>query len=119
MNLPAVLALNFAPVEQAHAWRDAALYALSLSMGSDPLDADELPYVHEGAATGLQAVPRQGATLAWLPFWQNDPALAMDWARIVHGEMRFTLHQLVATKGHVRASMPSWRCRTKAPDGAR
>lgn len=103
MNLPAVLALSFAPVEQTHAWRDAALYALALGMGSDPLDGDELPYVHEGAAGGLQAVPSQCATLAWLPFWQRDPALAINWARIVHGEMRFTLHQPLATQGQVRA----------------
>ena len=103
MNLPAVLALNFAPVEQTHAWRDAALYALAHGMGSDPLDGDELPYVHEGATGGLQAVPSQVATLAWLPFWQADPALAIDWARIVHGEMRFTLHRPLATQGRVRA----------------
>ena len=78
MNLPAVLALSFAPVEQTHARRDAALYALTLGMGRDRLDGDELPAVHEGAAGGLQAVPSQCVTLAWLPFWQADPTLAID-----------------------------------------
>lgn len=111
MNLQAVLAHRFAPVEHSWNWRDSALYALALGMAQDPLDADELPYVYEkyvsgqwGAAGQLRAVPSMAVTLGWLPFWQDEPALAIDWPRIVHGEMRFTLHQALPVQGRVRAT---------------
>ena len=48
MNLDYVTSLRFAPTEQSYDWRDSALYAMALGMGSDPLDEDELPYVYEG-----------------------------------------------------------------------
>ena len=109
MNLQAVLAHKFAPITQSWTWRDAALYALALGIGSDPLDADELPYVYETYQRGavdprLRAVPSYCATLGWLPFWQDDPALGIAWERIVHGEMRFTLHRPLTAQGSVRAT---------------
>lgn len=111
MNLQAVLAHAFAPIEQHYRWRDAALYALALGMGSDPLDEDELPYVYEvyqrghwGERGRLRAVPSLAVTLGWVPFWQDAPALAIDWERIVHGEMRFTLHRPLASEARVRAT---------------
>lgn len=114
MDLQAVLARPFAPMEQRYTWRDAALYALSLGMGQDPLDADELPYVYEryeaghwgrlGPASPLRAVPSLCVTLGWTPFWQDEPALRIGWQRIVHGEMRFALARPLAPEGHVVAS---------------
>ena len=109
MNLQAVLAREFAPLTQSWGWRDAALYALALGFGSDPLDADELLYVYEGFqrdGTGhrLRAVPSYCVTLGWLPFWQDDPALRIGWERIVHGEMSFVLHRPLVAEGSVRAT---------------
>ena len=46
---------RFAPVIQSYDGRDSVLYALSLGIGDDPLDEDELPYVYEGRAP--RAVP--------------------------------------------------------------
>lgn len=113
MNLEAVLARSFAPLEKPYGWRDAALYALALGMAQDPLDEDELPYVYERYAAGhwgrlppaspFRAVPSLCVTLGWLPFWQDEPALRIGWQRIVHGEMSFTLHRPLAPEGHVRA----------------
>jgi acyl dehydratase len=109
MNLQAVLAHEFAPISQSWTWRDAALYALALGIGSDPLDADELLYVYEtyqrgGADPQLCAVPSYCVTLGWLPFWQDEPALGIAWERIVHGEMRFTLHRALPAAGSVRCA---------------
>lgn len=116
MNLQAVLARPFAPVVHRYTWRDAALYALSIGMAQDPLDAAELPYVYEryeagrwgqlgriGPAAPFRAVPSFCVTLAWLPFWQDEPDLAIHWRRIVHGELSFELHRPLAPEGHVRA----------------
>lgn len=114
MNLQSVLARPFPPIEQRYGWRDAALYALSLGMAQDPLDGAELPYVYEGYEQGywgrrgpaspFRAVPSLCVTLGWLPFWQDEPALAIGWQRIVHGEMSFVLQRPLAPEGHVRAT---------------
>jgi len=100
MNLEYVRSLRFAPTEQSYDWRDSALYAMALGMGSDPLDEDELPYVYEGRT--LQAVPSLCVTLGWQPFWQNDPAAEIDWVHILHGEMGFTLHRPLPVQASVR-----------------
>jgi acyl dehydratase len=99
MNLDYVTSLRFAPTEQSYDWRDSALYAMALGMGSDPLDEDELPYVYEGRQQ--QVVPSQCVTLGWQPFWQDDPAASIDWVKILHGEMGFVLHQPLPVQGRV------------------
>ncbi len=100
MLLDAVVARAFAPTEQSWSERDSILYALALGMGSDPLDAHELPYVYEGR--GLRVVPTWATTLAWTPFWQNDPATGIDWVHIVHGEEHVHWHRPLSPRGQVR-----------------
>jgi acyl dehydratase len=101
MNLDYVRDLTFAPLVQRYDARDSALYALSLGMGQDPLDEDELPYVYEGR--GPLAVPSQCVTLCWPPFWHKDPETGIAWRRILHGEQSFSLVRPLAVEGRVRA----------------
>src|ERR1700722_164871 len=72
MNLDYVVNRRFEPIIQSYDARDSALYALSLGIGDDPLDGDELPYVYEGREP--RAVPSQCVTLGWPPFWHEEPA---------------------------------------------
>ena len=101
MNLDHVRQLAFAPILQRYDIRDSALYALSLGIGADPLDEDELPYVYEGR--GPLAVPSQCVTLCWPPFWHQEPETGISWRRILHGEQTFSLLRPLAVKGAVRA----------------
>ena len=101
MNLDAVRLLQFAPIVQRYDARDSALYALSLGMGDDPLDEDELPYVYEGR--GPLAVPSQCVILCWPPFWHNEPETGIAWRRVLHGEQSFALSRPLAVEGRVRA----------------
>ena len=101
VNIDYVRALTFAPIAQAYDARDSALYALSLGMGSDPTDEDELPYVYEGR--GPLAAPSQCVTLCWPPFWHREPATGIAWRRILHGEQRFVLHRPILAEGLVEA----------------
>ena len=101
MNLDYIRDLTFAPLVQRYDARDSALYALSLGMGQDPLDEDELPYVYEGRAP--LAVPSQCVTLCWPPFWHKDPETRIAWRRILHGEQSFSLVRPLAVEGRVRA----------------
>ena len=72
MNLDFVRQRRFEPIIQRYDARNSALYALSLGMGEDPLDEDELPFVYEGH--GPRAVSSQCVTLCWPPFWHKEPA---------------------------------------------
>ncbi len=101
MNLDHVMSRNFAPIEQSYDWRDAALYALSLGIGDNPLDEDELFYAFEGRAQ--QPIPSLCVTLGWPPFWHAEPATGIAWTRIVHGEQRFTLHRPLPLQASIRA----------------
>lgn len=102
MNLQNVIERRFAPAVQSYDWRDSALYAIGLGMGSDPLDEDELIHVYEGREQ--RAVPSQCMVLGWPAFWHADPATGIDWVRILHGEMRFELHRPLPREGAVRAT---------------
>lgn len=101
MNLDYVRTLTFAPITQSYDARDSAFYALSLGVGSDPTDEDELLYVYEGR--GPRAVPSQCLTLCWPPFWHAEPETGIAWRRILHGEQRFVLRRPVPAKGLVEA----------------
>src|SRR6202451_3148983 len=101
MNLGYVVNRRFAPVIQSYDGRDSALYALSLGIGDDPLDEDELPYVYEGRA--LRAVPSQCVTLGWPPFGHDEPGAEIAWRPILHGEQSFVLHRPLPLQGTIRA----------------
>ncbi len=100
MNLDFVRQLRFEPIVQRYDERDSALYALSLGMGEDPLDEDELPFIYEGR--GPRAVPSQCVTLCWPPFWHKEPAAQISWRRILHGEQSFTLSRPLPAQAAVR-----------------
>lgn len=101
MNLEHVRGLSFAPILQSYDARDSALYALSLGVGDDPLDEDELPYVYEGR--GSLAVPSFCVTLCWPPFWHREPETGIAWRRVLHGEQSFRLARPITSAGSAQA----------------
>jgi acyl dehydratase len=101
MNLDHVIARRFEPIHQSWDWRDAALYALALGIGDDPLDEDELAYVYEGR--DQRAVPSMCVTLGWPPLWIAEPETGIAWTQVLHGEQRFELHRPLPAQGSIRA----------------
>jgi acyl dehydratase len=89
------------------AWdeRDTMLYALGVGFGRD---ATELPFVFE---RNLQALPTQATVVAWDDQWQDQ--LGLDVTKVVHGEMRVTLHRPLAPRGRVRAHFSVPECYDK------
>ncbi|MEC3768818.1 MaoC/PaaZ C-terminal domain-containing protein [Cupriavidus sp. SS-3] len=83
----------FAPVRQTYTERDTMLYALSLGLGSDPLDEAALPFVFEGALGGLRTLPSQAVVLGYPGFWAREADTGIDWVRLLHGEQRMRLHR--------------------------
>ncbi|MBS0391741.1 MAG: MaoC family dehydratase N-terminal domain-containing protein [Proteobacteria bacterium] len=83
----------FAPVHQHYTARDTMLYALSLGLGNDPLDAAALPFVYEGAPGGLRALPTLAVVLGYPGFWAREADTGIDWVKLLHGEQRVRWHQ--------------------------
>lgn len=50
--------------------RDTVLYALSVGLGADPMDLDQLRFVYED---GLQALPTMAVVLGYAGFWLGRP----------------------------------------------
>lgn len=77
-------------VHQRLTVRDTILYALSVGIGHDPIDEQQLPFVNEA---DLRATPTMATVLAHPNFWMRDPATGIDWERVVHGEQGMRIHR--------------------------
>lgn len=75
--------------------REVLLYALSVGMGRDPLDATELPYVYEGH--GLKVLPSMATVLMRIPLLESG----LDFARVLHGEQRLSLERPLPPAGEL------------------
>ncbi|MDQ8728212.1 MaoC/PaaZ C-terminal domain-containing protein [Bradyrhizobium sp. LHD-71] len=79
--------------------RDSMLYALSIGMGRDPLNQDELAYVFEKG--GIKTVPTQACVVA-RPNLLLD--VGLDRTKVLHGEQRLTLHRPLPPSARLVAS---------------
>lgn len=68
---------------------ETILYALSIGMGRDPLNAKELPYVYEQDGV-LQTVPSLATVLVPDMF---PPDLGWDYSQVLHAEQRMRLYR--------------------------
>lgn len=94
-----LLAFKLPPVRQRLTRRDTILYALSIGLGQDPLDAAQLDFVDGHRA--LKAVPSMAVVLGYPGFWLRDPATTVDAVRLVHGEQGIVLHRTLPVEGDV------------------
>ena len=101
MNLDHVVARRFEPIFQSYDWRDAALYAVGLGMGDDPLDEDELLYIYEGREQLV--APSMCVILGWPPLWIAEPETGIAWTQALHGEQRFELRRPLPVHASIRA----------------
>lgn len=93
-----LLALTIPDVEQSYEPKDCMLYALGLGFGFDPVDAQELQFVHE---KNLKVLPTFANVLCNPAFWLRDAIPDLDWVRIVHGEHSMVLHRPLAGRGTI------------------
>ena len=68
---------------------DIALYALSVGMGQNPLDADELAFVDP--LQGPRALPSMVLVMAHPGFWMGDPASGIDPGAVLHATQAFQI----------------------------
>jgi acyl dehydratase len=88
-----------ADVRQGVTARDCVLYALSVGLGGDPMNGDELDFVDPHRT--LRAMPAMAVVLAHPGFWLADPATGVDAVRLVHGEQGIVWHLPLPVDGEV------------------
>ncbi|MFF5563181.1 MaoC/PaaZ C-terminal domain-containing protein [Streptomyces sp. NPDC012623] len=93
-----LLRREFAPVRQRYTARDCVLYALSLGIGADPLDARQLAYVREEEP---RAFPTMANVLGYPGFWAREEDTGIDWRRLLHVEQSMILHAPLPPEGEV------------------
>lgn len=97
-----LLERHFPSIHHEYERKDAQLYALSLGLGSDPLDPGQLAYVYEGVSgDALRIIPTFANVLAYPGFWACDPDTGIDWRKLVHAEQEIILHAPLPAHGHV------------------
>jgi len=101
LNLEAVRHYPFKQIEHRYTFRDTILYALGLGYGSNPVNPVELAFVYELGKQPLKVVPSICCVLAHQPFWISDPAVAVDWVKVLHGEETFKIHHAIPPEGTV------------------
>ena len=88
MNLEKLLALEFPEIDCAATPRDAMLYALGIGVGDKPEAATDLQFVYEN---GLKIFPSQVNVICHPGAWLMNPALEVDWLKLLHGEQGFEI----------------------------
>lgn len=86
-------------VDQTYSARDTAFYALSVGMGQDPLDRDQLRFVDPAA--DMPALPTMAVVLGYPGFWQANPDTGIDTSKLVHGEQKLVLHRPLPPSGRI------------------
>jgi acyl dehydratase len=110
IDYPRALALKTTGRRFRYGTRGTILYALGLGFGSNPDDPRELRFVYE---KDLLAVPTMATIVAW-----GADTLAetgVDFARLVQGEQRLTVHGPLPPAGEVVAD---WQVKDIVDKGA-
>jgi acyl dehydratase len=99
MNLDKLIARNFPALEHTYSAKDTILYALGVGVGADPMNAKELPFVYE---KGLRIIPSQAAVIAYPGAWLTEPALGIDYVKVLHGEQGIVFERPLEPTATVR-----------------
>jgi len=91
--------------------RDTILYALGTGAGLAP-HVDELNLVFE---RDLKALPTIAFVLGTPGFWAMDPAVGLDWPRILHGEQSLVLYRPLQAQGAIIGSTRVGELADKGP----
>lgn len=108
-----LMALKIPDVERTYAKRDPIFYALSLGLGQDPIDKDQLPFVLENDPKVLPTFP---AVVAQPGQWARELDTGIDWVKIVHGEHDMVFHKPLPAAGTVKSNTRIIDAIDKGPD---
>ncbi len=94
---------EFPEIEQSYGPDEVMLYALSIGVGADPMDEQQLRFVNDTKDGLPLALPTMVVVLGFPGSWMADPRTGIDFSRIVHGEEGIQIHQPLRPAGTVIA----------------
>jgi acyl dehydratase len=100
MNLEKLRNYAFPTIEHDLTFRDSILYALGLGYGMDPNNRAQLQFVYED---GQKAVPSMCCIMGYPGFWLREPALEVDWVKLLHGEHFYQVFAPLPVQGKLIA----------------
>lgn len=115
MDLQALINREFPEVEQAYTARDTILYALGIGFGSQPLDPAHLDFLFEER---LKASPTFVNVLGHPGMWVKEPALGIDWKKLLHAEQRMNMFADLPPQGRILARTRIMGVRDQGERGA-
>jgi acyl dehydratase len=93
LNYARIMAYRPGPKDASYDEQRCILYALGIGIGMDPLDREQIRFVHE---RGLKAFPTMATTLGWMGRL-TDPAFGVDASMVVASSLKVTLHRPLET----------------------
>lgn len=85
-------------IRQTIRWQDTALYNVSIGLGQDPMDRQQLDFLYEPR---LRAMPSMAVVLGYPGFWIRNPDTGVDWTQVLHGEQSIILHRPLPAEGEI------------------
>ena len=98
LNHQKILNWPFEDVIQSYSERDSIIYALSLGLGFNPSDPNELKFVYEN---GLVTFPTMAVVMGHPGPWMTSPETGIDFVKVLHGEQYLETHKSMPTEGSV------------------
>lgn len=89
----------FEDAVQTYDFKDVILYALSIGLGADPIDRQQLDYVYE---KNLLVFPCFPVVLGHPGAWNANPESGIDRKQVVHGEQTIEIHEPFPVSATVR-----------------
>jgi acyl dehydratase len=93
--------LNFQIPDVYQEWRkrDTILYALSVGLGQNPIDEQQLDFVDQHRS--LIAVPAMVVVLGYPGFWLGSPGTGVDRNSVLHGEQHIEIVRPLPVEGRL------------------
>lgn len=96
IDYPGIVGRRFTPDVCTYSQRDTMLYALSLGLGTDPLDSAQLKFVYEPR---LVTFPTLACVVGNRSI--KELALGIDYARVVHSDQSLIVHRPLPAAGAI------------------
>ncbi len=98
LNYKKIMKWPFEDVIQSYSTRDSIIYALSLGLGFNPTDSDELKFVYEN---GLQTFPTMAVVMGHPGPWMKSPETGIDFVKVLHGAQQLEIHKPLPIEGSI------------------
>ncbi len=97
LNYEKLLAYDSGDLRVSYGARDCIIYALGIGIGMDPMDREQLKFVHE---RWIEAFPTVAGVLGWVGrTFSTNKEFGVDERMVVAAEQSITLHRPLAPEG--------------------